>query len=55
MTRVTARKGYCPNCESEQELERVRRRETVTVRGEKIRGIEQMRTIIAKSKEIGGL
>jgi putative zinc finger/helix-turn-helix YgiT family protein len=36
MTRVTTRKGYCPSCESEQELERVRRRETVSVRGEKI-------------------
>ncbi len=36
MTRVSAKRGYCPNCESEQELERVRRRETVSVRGEKI-------------------
>ncbi len=36
MTRVSAKRGYCPNCESEQELEPVQRRETVTVRGEKI-------------------
>jgi putative zinc finger/helix-turn-helix YgiT family protein len=36
MTKVTTKKGYCPNCESEQELEHVRRRETVVVRGEKI-------------------
>ncbi len=36
MTKVTTKKGYCPSCESEQELEHVRRRETVTVRGEKI-------------------
>ena len=36
MTKVTTKEGYCPNCESEQELEHVRRRETITVRGEKI-------------------
>lgn len=28
--------GYCPNCEAEQALEHIRKRETVTVRGEKI-------------------
>ena len=36
MKKATPKKGYCPNCESEQELEHVRRRETVSVRGEKI-------------------
>jgi putative zinc finger/helix-turn-helix YgiT family protein len=36
MKKATPKKGYCPGCESEQELEHVRRRETVTVRGEKI-------------------
>jgi putative zinc finger/helix-turn-helix YgiT family protein len=36
MKKGSTKKGYCPNCESEQELERVRRREIVTVRGEKI-------------------
>ena len=36
MKRLSAKRGYCPNCESEQELERVQRRETVSVRGEKI-------------------
>jgi len=29
-------KGYCPNCETERELKRVRAREKITVRGEKI-------------------
>jgi len=36
MTRVSTKKGYCPHCESEQELEHIRRREIVVVRGEKI-------------------
>lgn len=33
---MTTKKGFCPSCDSEQELEHVRRRETITVRGEKI-------------------
>ncbi len=36
MKRGSIATGYCPNCESEQDLENIRKRETVTVRGEKI-------------------
>ena len=35
MSRMT-KKGYCPKCDTERELKRVRTREKVTVRGEKI-------------------
>ncbi len=35
MSRIT-KKGYCPKCDTERELKRVRTREKVTVRGEKI-------------------
>lgn len=35
MAKMTT-KGYCPNCEAERELKRVRAREKVTVRGEPI-------------------
>lgn len=34
-------KGYCPSCDTERELRRVRRREKVTVRGEEI-GVEAL-------------
>jgi putative zinc finger/helix-turn-helix YgiT family protein len=36
MAKVSAKKGYCPSCESELSLESIRKRESVTVRGEEI-------------------